>query len=99
MKMYCRQSRLQHHRICAARLPFAVQGEGGVLRSVNDRDTGEPRGFGFVEMNNDDEANKAMAALNGATLDGRRSRSTRPSRRRRAAVVAAAVTTGAKPAR
>ena len=55
----------------ALRDAFAVHGNVASCRLVNDRDTGEPRGFGFVEMNNDDEANKAMAALNGATLDGR----------------------------
>lgn len=38
---------------------------------VTDRDTGQPRGFGFVEMSNDAEADKAIAALNGTPLDGR----------------------------
>lgn len=37
-----------------------------------DRETGKSRGFGFVEMPNDDEANSAVAALNGASHDGRR---------------------------
>jgi RNA recognition motif-containing protein len=32
---------------------------------VTDRDTGQPRGFGFVEMSNDAEAQKAIDALNG----------------------------------
>ncbi len=38
---------------------------------VTDRDTGRSRGFAFVEMANDDEAVKAMAALNGFDMQGR----------------------------
>lgn len=38
---------------------------------VTDRDTGRARGFGFVEMSNDTEANKAIAAINGRNMDGR----------------------------
>jgi len=38
---------------------------------VTDRDTGRSRGFGFVQMPNDDEADKAMAALNGKDSGGR----------------------------
>ena len=38
---------------------------------VTDRDTGQPRGFGFVEMANDAEGDKAIAAVNGTDLDGR----------------------------
>jgi RNA recognition motif-containing protein len=38
---------------------------------VTDRDTGQPRDFGFVEMSNYAEAVKAIAALNGWELDGR----------------------------
>ena len=38
---------------------------------VTDRDTGQPRGFGFVEMSDHTEAVKAIAALNGWELDGR----------------------------
>ena len=36
-----------------------------------DRDTGRPRGFAFVTMNNDNEARSAIEALNGTELDGR----------------------------
>jgi len=46
----------------------------GTVERVNiarDRDTGQPRGFGFVEMSNDNEAEQAMAALNGRDVDGR----------------------------
>jgi RNA recognition motif-containing protein len=38
---------------------------------VTDRETGQPRGFAFVEMTNDAEGDKAIAALNGRDLDGR----------------------------
>lgn len=38
---------------------------------VRDRDTGQPRGFGFVEMTNDSEAESAINATNGMVLDGR----------------------------
>jgi RNA recognition motif-containing protein len=38
---------------------------------VTDRDSGQPRGFGFVEMSNDGEGEKAIAALNGVELEGR----------------------------
>jgi cold-inducible RNA-binding protein len=46
----------------------------GTIESVTvatDRDTGRSRGFGFVSMPNDDEAEKAMAALNGKDVSGR----------------------------
>jgi RNA recognition motif-containing protein len=38
---------------------------------ATDRDTGRSRGFGFVQMPNDEEAEKAMAALNGKDSGGR----------------------------
>ncbi len=38
---------------------------------VMDRDTGRSKGFGFVEMGNDQEADAAIAALNGKDMDGR----------------------------
>jgi RNA recognition motif-containing protein len=50
---------------------FAVHGAVTSASLVMDRDTGRPRGFGFVEMSNDTEARAAMAALNGKPLDGR----------------------------
>lgn len=46
----------------------------GTIESANlaiDRDSGRSRGFGFVSMTNDDEAEKAMAALNGKDSGGR----------------------------
>jgi RNA recognition motif-containing protein len=36
-----------------------------------DRDTGRSKGFGFVEMSNDNEAQTAITALNGKEVDGR----------------------------
>lgn len=38
---------------------------------VTDRDTGQPRGFGFVEMTDDAEAERAIQALNGMEFGGR----------------------------
>jgi RNA recognition motif-containing protein len=38
---------------------------------MTDRETGRSRGFGFVEMVNDQEAERAIAGLNGSSLDGR----------------------------
>jgi RNA recognition motif-containing protein len=38
---------------------------------VRDRDTGQPRGFGFVEMSDAAEADRAISALNGFVLGGR----------------------------
>lgn len=38
---------------------------------IQDRDTGRSKGFGFVEMGSDEEAQKAIAALNGQEHDGR----------------------------
>lgn len=43
----------------------------GFNKIVKDRDTGRSKGFGFVEMTNDEDANKAIAALNETDLDGR----------------------------
>ena len=49
---------------------FAEHGAVQSAALVMDRDTGRPRGFGFVEMT-DDAARTAMAALNGKSVDGR----------------------------
>ncbi len=49
-------------------------GEIGTVESVNiieDRDTGRSRGFGFVEMSSAEEAQKAIAELDGKEIDGR----------------------------
>ncbi len=55
----------------SVRTLFEAHGTVGRVNIVTDRDTGQPRGFGFVEMNNDGEGEKAIAALNGADFDGR----------------------------
>jgi len=49
------------------------QEHGNVARAqvITDRETGRSRGFGFVEMENDAEAQKAIEALNGADYQGR----------------------------
>jgi len=49
---------------------FAEFGEVQSAALVTDRDTGRPRGFGFVEMS-DSDAQAAMEALNGKNVDGR----------------------------
>jgi cold-inducible RNA-binding protein len=50
---------------------FEPFGELTRVNVVTDRDTGRARGFAFVEMANDEEAAKAIAALNGTQMDGR----------------------------
>ncbi len=50
---------------------FEPFGEITRVQLITDRDTGRPRGFGFVEMSNDEEAAKAITALNGTQMDGR----------------------------
>lgn len=50
---------------------FEAHGEVASASLVMDRETGRPRGFGFVEMNDDAAAKAAMAALNGKNVDGR----------------------------
>ena len=50
---------------------FEAYGTVGRVNIVTDRDTGQPRGFGFVEMANDGEGEKAIAAVNGTELGGR----------------------------
>jgi RNA recognition motif-containing protein len=55
----------------AVRELFEQHGEVEQVRIVTDRDTGRPRGFAFVEMPNDSEAQSAIDAVNGMELDGR----------------------------
>jgi len=48
--------------------------EAGTVKSaqvIKDRDTGRSKGFGFVEMGSDQEAQAAITALNGKEIDGR----------------------------
>ena len=50
---------------------FATYGSVDRVNIVTDRDTGQPRGFAFVEMNADAEGNAAISGLNGRDVDGR----------------------------
>lgn len=50
---------------------FASTGEVREVAMPTDRETGQPRGFAFVTMGSDHEANSAISQLNGALLDGR----------------------------
>ncbi len=50
---------------------FAAAGEVREVALPTDRETGQPRGFAFVTMGTAQEANSAIAQLNGAMLDGR----------------------------
>jgi cold-inducible RNA-binding protein len=50
---------------------FEAYGKVDSVAMVTDRDTGRARGFGFIEMSNDDEAAKAIAGLNGQDAGGR----------------------------
>src|SRR6185503_14029030 len=69
-------------RLYVGNLPYAVteldlrdlfSGLGTVTdaKIVTDRETGRPRGFGFVEMSTEDEARKAIEELNGRDVQGR----------------------------
>ncbi|GGH66200.1 RNA recognition motif-containing protein [Filimonas zeae] len=72
-------------KIYVSNLDYSVQSEDlqdafsafGTVTSanvINDRETGRSRGFGFVEMENADEANAAINNLNGSDLNGRQLR-------------------------
>ena len=50
---------------------FEAFGEVSSAKIIMDRDTGKSKGFGFVEMANDDEAANAIRELNETDLDGR----------------------------
>jgi RNA recognition motif-containing protein len=50
---------------------FAEYGEVTSAKVITDRETGRSRGFGFVEMSDDEAANKAMSELNGGMVEGR----------------------------
>lgn len=50
---------------------FSQHGTVVSAQVISDRDTGRSKGFGFVEMGSDDEAQNAINALNGQPFDGR----------------------------
>ena len=69
-------------KLYVGNLPFSVTehtlqstfSQHGTVESVNliaDRDTGQSKGFGFIEMGTDAEANAAISELNGTELEGR----------------------------
>ena len=69
---------------------FEEYGEVSSAKIIMDKFTGRSRGFGFVEMEDDDSANKAIEELNGAEFDGKvisvaeaRPRTERPAGERR----------------
>jgi len=53
------------------RQTFEEFGEVNNVNIIKDRYTGEPRGFAFVEMSDQDDANSAITGLNGRELNGR----------------------------
>lgn len=53
------------------RTAFEAHGEVTSVNLITDRDSGRPKGFGFVEMGSAEEAQKAKSALDGTQLDGR----------------------------
>jgi len=61
------------YRVKEADLQQVLEDYGTVssVKVIIDRETGKSKGFGFVEMANDQEATKAIAELNGAEFEGR----------------------------
>ena len=53
------------------RAAFSASGTVADVHVMTDRDTGRPRGFGFVEMGSQDEADATIRELNGHEMDGR----------------------------
>jgi cold-inducible RNA-binding protein len=53
------------------RAAFSAYGAVDRVSVVTDRDTGQPRGFAFVEMANQNEAETAISVLNGSEMNGR----------------------------
>jgi RNA recognition motif-containing protein len=67
---------------------FEPFGKVSSAKVINDRETGRSRGFGFVEMESNAEATKAMEKLNGKEIEGRvisvtvaREKESRPDKR------------------
>ena len=56
----------------SVRALFEPYGSVGRVNLITDRDTGRSRGFAFVEMNDAAEADRAISALNGAGVNGRK---------------------------
>lgn len=60
-----------HISEAALRSLFEAFGRVSSAKIIADRETGNSRGFGFVEMESSEEANQAMSKLNGKELEGR----------------------------
>lgn len=60
-----------HSTTDSVRSAFAAQGDVTDVHLVTDRSTGQSRGFAFVTMGTEAQAQGAIAAMNGADLDGR----------------------------
>ncbi|WP_321438782.1 RNA-binding protein [uncultured Bacteroides sp.] len=62
-----------NYRVREADLQQIMEDYGTVasVKVIMDRETGKSKGFGFIEMPNDEEAAKAIAELNGAEFEGR----------------------------
>lgn len=50
---------------------FSASGTVDTVSLITDRDTGQSKGFGFIEMSTDQEAQAATQAMDGVSLDGR----------------------------
>ena len=50
---------------------FSAHGEVTLVQIITDRESGRSRGFAFVEMENDAEAQEAISAVNNKEIDGR----------------------------
>lgn len=61
------------YRLKEADLTQILEEYGAVnsVKIITDRESGRSKGFGFAEMENDEEAEKAINELNGSELDGR----------------------------
>ena len=53
------------------RQAFEAYGEVSTVKIITDKDSGQPKGFGFVEMSGKDEATSAISGLTGQELNGR----------------------------
>lgn len=60
---------------------FSQHGQVMSVRIVSDRETGRSRGFGYVEMSNEDEQEAAINAMNGFELMGRQIRTDKANSR------------------
>lgn len=62
-----------NYRLKEQELQRALEEYGTVasVKIIKDRETGKSKGYGFVEMPNDEEANRVLEELNGAELEGR----------------------------